>query len=165
MKASACIRKIIYNLVLKNISVTILVLLKNIGGKKMRLNLNKLFVLFVVLAVFASLSAIAAADVSDNGSVSAHGTNFHPHHPVAKNKVLTMTARYNAGTGYHWEISPKTHGVTLMTTNYIQHHPGTTGSSGTVVYKFLVQNKKHYYVKLVLVDPRGNVVDEKHIGK
>ena len=124
----------------------------------MKLNWDKIsnttqiiIVALVIFSIFAGLSCVAAADI-DASSINHDNS-------LDMNRVLTMTARYNAGTGYHWEVSPETHGVTLMTVKNIVDHPGTCGSSGTRIYKFLKQ-EKDYYVKLVYVSPSGEIVKE-----
>ena len=115
-------------------------------GNKMQ----AIFVSLVILTLFVGLSCVSAANVDGNGS---HSSYCHPSH----DKTLTMSVKYNAGTGYHWEVSPKTHGVTLMTTHYVQDHPGTVGSSGTKYYNFYKQTDD-YFVELVLVSPSGKIV-------
>lgn len=107
----------------------------------------------VVLSIFVGLSCVAAADVDANGAQVNDTSLIHPAH----NDIVKMAVRFNAGTGYHWEVAPETNGVTLMTKNIVLDHPNTTGSSGTVFYSFLKQNK-HCYVKLVLVSPTGEIV-------
>lgn len=116
--------------------------LDKIGNKS-----HLMAMVLVIFAVFVGLSCAAAADVSDANQ------------PLEKNNILKMSVKYNAGTGYHWEVSPKTHGVTLISQKAVEDHPGTCGSSGTVYYKFLKQSPD-YYVQLQLISPTGEVVKE-----
>ena len=75
------------------------------------------------------------------------------------NDQFTMTARFNGGTGYHWEISPETHGVDLVDKHIVAQHPDLCGSGATAYYTFHV-NSDDYYVKLILLTPTGKIVDE-----
>jgi hypothetical protein len=115
----------------------------------MNLNLeNKsllIFSLLVVFAVLVSVSCISAAD-ADNTCIE-------------KGCAFTMSAPYNAGTGYHWEISPETYGVHALPVKTVEDHPGTCGSSATAYFKF-IPTSSDYYVKLVLISPTGDIVKE-----
>ena len=102
-------------------------------------------VALVIFSIFVGLSCVAAADV----------TNVD--HSLEKNDILKMTVKCNPGSGFHWEVSPKTHGATLMTKNVVQDNPGTCGDSETVFYSFLKQ-QPDAYVQLALISPSGNVV-------
>ena len=114
----------------------------------MNLNLeNKSLVIFSILVVFAilvSVTCISAADSTEN---------------AVGNDVFTMSAPYTAGTGYHWEISSETYGVNVVSVDYVQDHPGTCGSSGTAFFKFQ-PTSDDFYVKLVLINPSGDIVKE-----
>lgn len=116
----------------------------NYGGKKMKLQLNKIAVVLVLFSLFVGLSCVAAAEID----ASQIGPN---------NNVIKMSAKYNAGTGYHWEVAPETHGVTLMTKKYVQDHLNTCGSSGTVYFSFLKQSEDAY-VKINYISPSGEIV-------
>ncbi len=108
---------------------------------------NRSLVIFSLLAVFAilvSVSCISAADATENS---------------ADTGVFEMTVPYNAGTGYHWEISSETHGVNVLSVNHVEDNPGTCGSSGTAYFKFQPTSDQ-YYVKLVLLSPTGEIVKE-----
>lgn len=120
------------------------------------MNLNKLsftsqviIVALVVFTLFVGLSCVSAADVDASGchinDTSAHIKNLH------------MSVKYNVGTGYHWEITPKTHGVTLMSKTIVQDKHGVSGSTATVHYTFL-KHSKDYYVQLALISPTGKIV-------
>ena len=115
------------------------------------MKLNRTNLIFSALAIFAvvvGLGCVAAAD--DISSVAA---------PILDNGDFSMSVPYNAGTGYHWEVSDETYGVDLIDVNYVQDHPNTCGSSGTAYFNFHV-NSDSYYVKLVLISPAGDIVDE-----
>ena len=139
----------------------------------MKLNIapkNKCKVAFAVLAIFSlfvCLSCISAADVADdtllndNSDISVNDVDDSSLDCNDKIPCFTMAARFTSGTGYHWEISPETYGVTLMTTNKVLDNPDLLGSSGTVFYNFFIPNKHDFYIKLVNLDPNGNVVDVK----
>lgn len=103
----------------------------------------------VALSLFVGVGCISAADnsVSDLNAVPDLNNDF------------TMTVPYTAGTGYHWEVSPETHGVDIGKINFVEDHPGCLGSSGTVYFNFHV-NSDDYYVKLVLISPTGEIVNE-----
>ena len=116
--------------------------------EKMKLNIYTVLVIFVV---FASLSCIAAADVNANSE--------GPAIVLDESNNFVMSVPYNAGTGYHWEVSPETHGVSFESVNYEVDHPGLCGSSGTAYFNFHVEDSD-YYVKLVLISPAGDIVDE-----
>lgn len=113
---------------------------------KLKLDKNIIFVSLLVLALFVGVSSISAADNADNG-------------PILDDGNFVMTVPYNAGTGYHWEISPETHGVEVNAIKYVEDNPGTCGSSGTGYFNFHVVDND-YYVKLVLISPAGDIVDE-----
>ena len=72
---------------------------------------------------------------------------------------FTMTARYNGGTAYYWEVSPDSYGVELVSQNNVLDHPNACGSSGTQYFNFKIINED-YFVKLIKVGPNGNIVDE-----
>ena len=110
-----------------------------------------LIVSLVVLSVFVGLSCIAAADTGASGT-QVNDLTKHP-------GTFVMSVNYNAGTGYHWEVSPDSYGVKLIGTKYVQDHPGLCGSSGTAHFKFKVTSKEHS-AKLVLISPTGEIVDE-----
>ena len=112
---------------------------------KLKLNKNLVFVSLLVLAVFVGISSISAANADTC--------------PILDDGNFVMTVPYNAGTGYHWEISPETHGVEVNSVNFIEDHPGTCGSSGTGYFNFHVVDSD-YYVKLVLISPAGDIVNE-----
>ena len=76
--------------------------------------------------------------------------------------VFTITTRYNAGTGYHWEVSPETFGVELISQNNVLDHPGACGSSGTQYFTFKIINEEDYYLGLIELSPTGEVVDAIH---
>ena len=112
--------------------------------------------LLAIFSVFVCLSCISAADdvaLSDNG-VTADGQI--PCFPVC--------VTYTDGTGYHWEISPETHGATLMTVDKVADNPGCLGSSGTMYYNFFIPDNGDFFIKLVEYDPAGNVVDTAEVS-
>lgn len=109
---------------------------------------NMIFVALAIFSVMVGLSCVSAT--SDVSNVSEH---------VLDHSDFTMSVPYTAGTGYHWEISDESYGVDVDDINYVQDHPNTCGSSGTAYFNFHV-NSDDYYVKLVLVSPAGDIVDE-----
>lgn len=130
-----------------------------------------LFALLVVFSVFIGISCIAASDVDHNSTIDDGSNVVVANDTLAPkdssdsgiildgNNDFTMSVRYNAGTGYHWEVSPESYGVVVSEPNYVQDHPGLCGSSGTAYFNVHV-NSDSYYVKLVLVSPAGDIVDE-----
>lgn len=116
----------------------------------MKLNFNKnlVFASLLVLAVFAGMSSISAHDVDAGTNDAIYNGNF------------VMTVPYNAGTGYHWEISQDSYGVEVNSVDFVEDHPGTFGSSGTGYFNFHVIDNNNYYVKLVLISPTGDIVKE-----
>lgn len=107
----------------------------------------------VALSLFVGISCISAANPDAN-----NGVNDLSAVPDCNND-FTMTVPYTAGTGYHWEVSPETYGVDLVSSNFVEDHPGCLGSSGTDYFNFHI-NSDDYYVKLVLISPNGEIVKE-----
>ena len=107
----------------------------------------------VALSLFVGISCISAADIDANNGVS--NLNVIPD----SNNDFTMTVPSNAGTGYHWEVSPETYGVDIGESKFVEDHPGCVGSSGTDYFSFHI-NSVDYYVKLVLISPTGEIVKE-----
>lgn len=134
-----------------------------------------IFALVAVFTIFVGISCIAAGDVNhnaavDDGSNAAVASNvLEPKDSSSSGIVLddnndfTMSVRYNAGTGYHWEVSPESYGVVVSEPNYVQDHPDRVGSSGTAYFNVHVTGDS-YYVKLVLISPSGKIVDEVDSG-
>ena len=115
---------------------------------------NKLHVAFVTLvaiSLLACISCISAADVIADSSNSGV--------IIDDQDMFTMTVPQTAGTGYHWEVSSESYGVDVCSSNFVEDHPGCFGSSGTVYFNFHV-NSPDYYVKLVLINPSGEIVKE-----
>lgn len=75
------------------------------------------------------------------------------------NNDFTMSARYNTGTGFYWKVSSDSYGVDLISIKNVIDHFDACGSSATSYFKFHVTSED-YYVKLILVGPTGNIVDE-----
>lgn len=109
--------------------------------------LSKTNLIFAALAIFSIVVGLSC--VSATSDVSG---------PILDNGDFTMSVPYNAGTGYHWEISEST-GVDFVDVNYVEDNPGLCGSSGTAYFSFHA-NSDDYYVKLVLISPAGDIVDE-----
>ena len=109
----------------------------------MRLNFNKVFTALVILTLFVGLSCASAAVADTNASI---------------HNDFTMAAKYNAGTGYHWEVSPDSYGVKLIGQKNVIDHPGTCGSSGTAYFHF-VKTGDEGLAKIVLISPTGEIVD------
>ena len=120
--------------------------MKNIKNK------NHLILAFVVVfSICMGMSCIAASELNQKTLDTQKDSG-----PILDdNNDFTMSAKYNAGTGYMWKVSPETHGVNVAEPRYVVDHPNTFGSSGTV---YLISDD--YYVKLILVSPSGKVVDE-----
>ena len=122
------------------------------GGQNMKINFDKklqvAFVTLVVLSLLACVSCISATntDAGDNSCPDRFNT-------------FTMTVPCTAGTGYHWEVSPETYGVDIGPSKFVEDNPGCVGSSGTVYFNFHI-NSPDYYVKLVLLNPTGEIVKE-----
>lgn len=131
---------------------------------------NKSGLILAFLAVFSiiiGMGCIAAANAdhvaadnlfaNDSGlAQNSSGSGI----VVDDNNDFTMSVKYNTGTGYHWVVSSETHGVDISGPNYVADHPGACGSSGTAYFNVHVINGDDYYVKLVLVSPSGDIVDE-----
>lgn len=112
----------------------------------MNFNKNIFAALLAVCVIFVAASSVSAAD-ADNSPIISDDNNFE------------MTVPYNAGTGFHWEISSETHGVEVLSTNYVQDHSDCAGSSRTAYFNFKVMDDD-FYVKLVLISPSGDIVKE-----
>ena len=104
----------------------------------------------VALSLFVGISCISAADIDANGNL-----NVIPD----CNNDFTMTVPLTAGTGYHWEVSPETYGVDIGGHKFVEDNPGCLGSSGTEYFNFHI-NSDDFYVKLVLINPTGEIVKE-----
>lgn len=111
----------------------------------MKFNKSLILTALVIFSVFVALSGVSAAD-ADNVAPTDNG-NF------------VMTVPYNAGTGYHWEVACETYGVEVNSIDFVEDHPGTLGSSGTGYFSFHIIDDD-YYVKLVLISPSGEIVNE-----
>ena len=133
-------------------------------------NSKIILALLVVFSIFVGLGCISATGGDGNATCvnDTYTTPFDvntPFHPASEpilddNGTFVMSARGASGsTGYHWEISPETYGVDLVSQNFVEDHPGAVGSSGTTYFTFHV-NGDSYYVKLLLVTPHGDVVKE-----
>ncbi len=69
------------------------------------MEINIIFVSLLVLALMAGINSISAQDVNANINDTEADYSF------------TMAVPYNAGTGYHWEISPESHGIEVISIN------------------------------------------------
>lgn len=148
----------------------------------MKLNNSRLILAaLVVFSAFVGLGCIAASDansntfghvandtgfltdsglLTDSGFLAEPLSNSTNNGPVLDgDNNFVMSGRYNGGTGYHWEISPETHGVDLVSQDNVEDHPGACGSSATSYFTFHV-NSDDYYVKLILVTPTGDIAGE-----
>lgn len=103
----------------------------------------------LALTLFVSLGSICASEIMDDVNSPI----------IDDNNDFTMSARYNTGTGYYWQVSPESYGVELISTNYEVDHPDTCGSSATAFFNFHI-NSDDYYVKLILISPTGEIVNE-----
>ncbi len=133
---------------------------------KIKSNSRIILAALVVFSAFAGLGCIAASDVSPDfiGHVASDINDTiavgHNNAPILDgNDTFTMSGRYNTGTGYHWEVSPETHGVDLVSQDNVIDHPDMCGSSATSYFTFHV-NSDDYYVKLVLYTPHGDIAQE-----
>lgn len=128
---------------------------------------NKIHVALISLVVFSLLvgiSAISATDVNTNNNDSGlmnDGAFGQTNDPgiILNNGSFVMSVPYTAGTGYHWEVSPETHGADVSFDKFVEDHPDCVGSSGTCYFNVHV-NSDDYYVKLVLIDPNGEIVNQ-----
>ena len=125
--------------------------MKNIKNKNIMI-----FALAVVFSIFVGMSCIAAAEVNQSDD-SLKDTGFGP--IPDDGNVFVISHAYTSGTGW-WEVSPETHGVDVSEPCYVMDPPDESGcSSGTVDFGIHV-NSDDYYVKLILVSPSGDIVDE-----
>ena len=149
----------------------------------MKLNFGNMALIFslVIFAIFIGLNCLSAADVdnSNNFTLAGHdnlsssNTEWDYHsidlpsgHNLIPEKVgdncFVMAVRGASGsTGYHWIISLETHCVELISEKHVSDNPNPIayGSSGTDYFIFHI-NSDDYYVKLLLVAPGGNIVEE-----
>ena len=145
---------------------------------KLRNRSQFIFVLLVIFSIFVGLSCISATDVDKSISSVGDVNNLNLEKSpidsaidnisedssdsgiiVDENNDFTMSVRYTAGTGYHWEVSPESYGVDINSIDYKVDNPKAFGSPGTTFFNFHV-NGESYYVKLVLISPSGEIVDE-----
>ncbi|WP_296891270.1 hypothetical protein [uncultured Methanobrevibacter sp.] len=68
-----------------------------------------------------------------------------------------ISVRFTSGNGYHWEFTDDCYGVDLfhMSTTFIEHPDDFYTSYCD--YHIISED---YYIKLILIDPNGNIVDE-----
>ena len=144
-------------------------LLNLVCGENMKLNIvsqNKYKIALALLAIFSvfvCLSCISAADNASDATLSDNSVDDSSVDCIQKIPCLPVAVSFNSGTGYHWEISPETYGATLMTTHKVLDNPGKLGSSGTMYFNFFIPNKHDFFIKLVELDPNGDVVDVKEV--
>ena len=130
---------------------------------KMKNNSRLILAALVVFSAFAGLGCIAASDMSSdfigpvasdmNDNITVAGDNA----PILDgNNNFVMSGRFHTGTGYHWEVSPETHGVDLVSQDNVIDYPDMCGSPATSYFTFHV-NSDDYYVKLVLYTPHGDI--------
>ena len=121
----------------------------------MKINFSKniIFVSLALMSILVAVSCVAAEDIGDSVDAS-----------TIVNGNFVMSVPYNAGTGYHWEVSSDSYGVEVASINYVQDHPGTVGSSGTGYFAFNIIDADNYYAKLVLISPSGEIVKEVDSG-
>lgn len=144
----------------------------NFGNKILIISLLVFTILFGIVCSFA-------ADVDNSGNFTVDDYNnlsssdaqldcdsiylpggHHSRPVVVDNDYFVMTLRGESGsTGYHWVISPETHGVDFVSDDYILDNPDCYGSAGTDYFTFHI-NSDDYYVKLLLVTPSGDIVKE-----
>ena len=134
---------------------------------------NLIFALAVVFSIFVGMTCIAAAEVNQQVSDDSLATEVNQsddslgdigHRAISDyntddNIDFTMSARYNGGSGFMWKVSPETHGAEVSKPRYVLDQPLSFGGSGTVYFDVHVTSDD-YYVKLILVGPTGQVVDE-----
>lgn len=101
--------------------------------------------------------AIYLKDSSDSGLILDENGNFQ------------MSLRgASASTGYTWKISSETYGVDLIDTKYVSDYDRLPieyrpiGGGMTTYFTFHVNDDfdGHFYVKLILVSPSGEIVKE-----
>ncbi len=131
----------------------------------MEIKNNSILVLTVLVIVFTfvGLGCINASDVNSDtiGDVANDGS-LNPAVPAPysyEGYNFVMSGQFNLGSGYHWEISPETHGVDLISQEIAIDNPDMLGSSATNFFTFHV-NSDDYYVKLVLISPNGDIAQE-----
>ena len=135
----------------------------------MKFDSNKIFILLAVFTLFVGISCISATDIDVNSThiddaihsgtenVKINDTQNDFNAILDDNGNFVMTVPLTAGTGYHWEISSESYGVDLISSEFVEDHPGCCGSSGTDYFNFHA-NSGDYYVKLVLISPTGEIV-------
>ncbi|WP_407432180.1 hypothetical protein [Methanobrevibacter sp.] len=129
---------------------------------------NKIHVALISLVVFSLLVGISAISATDVNTNNTHDSGFfndatfvHTNDPgiILNNGSFVMSVPYTAGTAYHWEVSPETHGADVSFDKFVADHPDCMGSSGTCYFNVHV-NSDDYYVKLVLIGPNGEIVNQ-----
>ena len=115
---------------------------------------KKIHIALISLVIFSLLVGISAISAADTDANNATNTGV-----ILNNGTFDMSVPCTAGTGYHWEVSPETYGADVSSGEFVADYPGYAGSSGTVYFNVHV-NSDDYYVKLILISPTGDIVDE-----
>lgn len=116
-------------------------------------------VCLMAFTVLFGLSCISAFDVNDT-TVALDSSDSGL--ILNQNNDFTMSVKYTAGTAYKWEVSPETYGVEINREYEAPDDhgiPGYCGGVGTEHFNIHVTSE-HYYVKLILVSPSGEIIDE-----
>ena len=152
---------------------------------KIKNNGKIIVLLFLVFSVFVGLSCLSAADgdnitLTDDGSNNVDlelGDNTYSNDSsnsetiLDENGYFSMTLRGQSGsTGYLWKISPETYGVDVVQDKYVPDNTPnpkfpeiqTVGGGGTSYFTFHVNDDYggHFYLKLILVTPSGDIAQE-----
>ncbi len=75
---------------------------------------------------------------------------------------FVVTLDFDNKSPFHWEITQDTYGAYLDSTMSVVNFPDR--STGTTYYNFHVADD-HFFVRMILVDAAGNVIDFLNIGK
>ncbi len=142
--------------------------------------------IFICLSCVSASDDVSNLTVADNSShvdlnneVSAGMDAADADNGVSKNNAdlksdklskinvggeIFISQMYNVREGQHWEVSDETHGVTLTSKKIISPYYGANVplcvyNTKEVQYTFRVTDSD-YYIKLVLYDSYGNVIQQ-----
>lgn len=119
------------------------------------MNSRKIKLISILLVILIIAIALIYLSTDNNGKKEISNASM----TFDEDGDFTISLPYTAGTGYIWNVSPESHGVELESEKTVEDHPGLAGSSGTDCFTFH-PTQEDYYVKLVLVSPSGETVDE-----
>ena len=160
MYASTCFRESFYtpnfNIIIRSYEP---IRGENLNFKKTQKKYKMTIALLAIFSVLVCLSCVSAADNVNNVSLDNNIVEASTVDHGSQIPCLPVAVQFTSGNGYHWEISPETYGATLMTHHKFADDSDILGSTGTEYFNFFIPDNHHFFIKLVEIDPNGNIVD------